>query len=161
LKRDLNRKYVDVELDGERVRVEKLSEEEIKEWNKHLDTGEFTILTIRAGWIDFDYGSTSLFDKEACERAWRELCRRKALAVYRLIWYFPPFQFSSGGEESSCMFTLKYKGYVFKVEDIFGEHMGVNFLHLVTKGEFRKLETTERKRREEYAPSKETGWRRS
>jgi len=113
---------------------------------------EFTILTIRAGWIDFDYGSTSLFYREACERAWRELCWRKALAVYRLIWYFPPFQFSSGGEESSCMFTLKYKGYVFKVEDIFGEHMRVNFLHLVTEEEFRKLETTERRRREEYAP---------
>jgi hypothetical protein len=50
------------------------------------------------------------------------------------------------------MFTLKYKGYIFKVEDIFGEHMRVNFLHLVTEEEFRKLETTERRRREEYAP---------
>jgi hypothetical protein len=30
LKRDLNRKYVDVELDGERVRVEELSEEEVR-----------------------------------------------------------------------------------------------------------------------------------
>ncbi len=157
LERDLNRKYVDIELDGERVRVEKLTEEEIKEWNEHLDSGKFTILTIRTGWIDFDYGSTSPFDKEASERVWRELCRRKALAVYRLLWYFgPPYQFATG-EEFSCTFTLKYKGYVFEVSDRFGEHMWVSSIHLVTKEEFRKLETTERKRQKEYAPSEEIG----
>lgn len=73
-----------LKLDGEKVKVERFTEEEDEEWSEHLRSGKFNILPVRIGYIDFNYSSVkSLLDEEACKKAWRKLCRRKALAMGR------------------------------------------------------------------------------
>ncbi|MBO3842535.1 MAG: hypothetical protein FGF48_09015 [Candidatus Brockarchaeota archaeon] len=117
LGRDVNRRHVNVELDGERVGVERFSEEENKEWSEYLKSEKFTILSIGVGYVDFDHGSVNSFDKEATRKARRRLYRRKALAIYRLLWYFGPPYHTSVGYISSCEYLVKYRGFVFSIEE--------------------------------------------
>ncbi|MGB9622453.1 MAG: hypothetical protein ACPL07_01290, partial [Candidatus Bathyarchaeia archaeon] len=100
------------------------------------------------GYVDFDYSS-------GFEGAWEKICQRKALAVYRLLWYFgPPYLFAVG-DEASCDYRVKYKGYVFEITDEPGKFIEIRSLHLVTREEFRRLETVDQVKKEEYKPPEE------
>ncbi len=73
LQRDPERRFVEVEVDGKKVRVERFTEEEDREWNERLKNEKFNILSVQTGYIDFDYGSINLLDDKVSKRAWRKL----------------------------------------------------------------------------------------
>ncbi len=81
-----------------------------------------------------------------------ESFRRKALAVYRLLWYFGPPYHTAVGDVSSCEYLVKYKGFVFNVEDMPGNHLRIDSLHLVTKEKFLEVSRQDWKKEKEYAP---------
>ncbi len=140
LKHDPDRRYLELEVNGEKVRVEKFTDED---WKELCERGKKENLSIQyiATW-------TLFFEKEEEKEGFEAIVQRMALAAYRLLWYFgPPLSIFHTPPRSVYTFSLRYKGYVFNVhDDLQRRSLRINSVHLVPKEEHDKSK---------YAPPKE------
>ncbi|MGB9622456.1 MAG: hypothetical protein ACPL07_01305 [Candidatus Bathyarchaeia archaeon] len=129
IRHDPDRKFVELEVDGEKVRVEKFTDEDRRELYEREKKENLSIECIRIGFIPFEKEGEKVEDSIVFQRM--------ALAAYRLLWYFsPPRPVSHTPPRSVYTFTLKYKGYVFEIEDdVALRWLDIHSIHLVPKGE--------------------------
>jgi len=100
VKRGVERDYVVLDLNGEEVRIDKVSNEEEKELLKPGEDG------VRRLFCLINEGFISLKSMEV------------PMAVYRLLLFFgPPNGFPYG--RYNVFFKLRYKNYIFKIADNF------------------------------------------
>jgi hypothetical protein len=112
---DYNKKYIELKINGEEVKVEKVSKEELEKLKENLSLIEYWPL----------WGSTIRFKR-------KELRIKKPLAIYRLMINFgiPTY---TGYSEYSCSYLLKYKGYYFKIQDEIFEAIRIKNILYVPK----------------------------
>ncbi|MBO3842827.1 MAG: hypothetical protein FGF48_10515 [Candidatus Brockarchaeota archaeon] len=129
LKQDPDRRFVELEVDGKKVRVEKFTEED---WSELHEREKKENLSTKLISIDF-----IPFEEEEKREDSKVVFQRMALAAYRLLWYFgPPLPVFYTTQCSVYTFSLKYKGYIFKVgDDLQLRWLKINSVHLVPKGE--------------------------
>ena len=110
-----------LQLDGEEVKIERASDVEKQGW-RHLElTRSFREICIRAGRISF---------------SGPDMFHNKALAVYRLMWYFGPPENVHMSLDLTCMFILTYKGYAFSIFDKTDGPMDIDSIHYVSDEEY-------------------------
>lgn len=129
LKHDPDRRFVELEVDGEKVRVEKFTEEDWKELCERERKESLSIEYIPIGFVSFEKEGERVEDSIVFQRM--------ALAAYRLLWYFsPPLPVPHTPPRSVYTFSLRYRGYVFDVkDDLQLRWLRINSVHLVLKGE--------------------------
>ena len=131
---------VELKINEEEVKVEKVSKEELEKLKENLSLIEYWPL----------WGSTIRFKR-------KELRIKKPLAIYRLMINFgAPYELY---EEYCCEYLLKYKGHYFEItDDIFGPIWIKNIL-FVTKENYDKYfhgtEEEKKKIEEEYCAPKD------
>ena len=68
--------------------------------------------------------------------------QRRAMAIYRLLWYFGQTFSLYDKVRDSCAFRVKYKGYVFRIgDDIESDGLRIDSSHLIPRGEPHSTET--------------------
>ena len=146
---DPRKRYVELEVNGERVRVEKFTDEEWDELREREEKENLSIGYINLGIIPFEEevklkGKTYRLSRES-----KAIFQRMALAAYRFLWYFgPPLSDTPPG--SVYTFAVKYKKYIFTVDDdIQHRCLWINSVHLVPKGQALTFD------KHKYAPPKE------
>ncbi|MBO3797405.1 MAG: hypothetical protein QXI42_06240 [Thermoproteota archaeon] len=119
---------MELEVDGEKVMVEKFTEEDWKELCEREKKENLSIECITTHFI--------FLEKEERENP-EVVFQRMALAAYRLLWYFgPPLPISHIPPRSVYAFSLKYKGYIFDIhDDLSGRALAIYSVHLAPKGE--------------------------
>lgn len=147
VERDIDRNYLILKLDGNEVRVERFTEEDWRDWVARMEKEFLRILNIRIDYIKFSDRNWNRKKKDYS----KIIYRRKALAIYRLIWYFGPPLRISVGNQASCQFEIKYKGYVFEIDDVAdSDDFRIDMIHLIPKEEVYSIEV-----RKKYEPPKE------
>jgi len=134
LERDSKRNYVILEMDGEKVRIDKISNEKRKKWIELDKKGSVKRISISAGLIDF-----GTHDK-------------KVFGLYRLLWYFGVPHGISDWNQYTCFFELKYKDFTFVLDDA-RDHLRINSEHDVPRDKYAEYSKPEKKA--ELAPPEE------
>lgn len=117
---------MELEVNGEKVKVEKFIEEDWKELYEHERKENLSIEYILVGFVSFEE-----------EKDLEVVYRCMALATYRLLWYFgPPLSVPHTPPRSVYTFSLKYKGFIFKIgDDLKLRWLRIDSVHLVPEGE--------------------------
>lgn len=105
LEHDPRKRYVELEVNGERVRVEKFTDEEWDELREREEKENLSIGYINLGIIPFEEevklkGKTYRLSRES-----KAIFQRMALAAYRFLWYFGPPQLKSSNHLLSLSFS--------------------------------------------------------
>lgn len=151
LKRDRGEGAVKLKLDEEEVTVEKFTQEERKEQGERESKEDLETLLILLGYINFgDVIQKGRDDYISIPTKPEVYNQRKAIAIYRLMWYFGIPLEAGITDEYSCIYGFKYKGYVFELMDEPGSSMRIDSRHLIPKKEYDLSAETDKK----YAPPK-------
>jgi len=153
LEHDPRKKYVELEVNGEKARVEKFTDEEWDELREREKKEGLSIEFINLGIIPFEEEVKLKGKMYRLGGEGKTVFQRMALAAYRFLWYFgPPLSDTPPG--SVYTFAVKYKKYIFEInDDIQHRCLWIRSVHLIPKEHALALTTFDKHKY--YAPPKE------